>query len=138
MKSCPTGAALPESLVGPGGKPPVDPLIYQTDRRPAAGTTSDLLMVKVRYKLPDAQTSQLLTRPVTMTPASTGGALACYRSPRRSRNSDCFSATTRRRPRDGTGLTERLKSLAWPVQGAADREAFTDLVGLAAGIKKMK
>src|SRR6185369_13925414 len=30
----PTGAALPESLVGPGGKPPVDPLIYQTDRRP--------------------------------------------------------------------------------------------------------
>ena len=134
----PTGAALPESLVGPGGKPPVDPLIYQTDRRPAAGTTSDLLMVKVRYKLPDAQTSQLLTRPVTMTPASTGGSARVLPFAAAVAEFGLLLRDDKAPASRWNGLTERLKSLSWPVQGAADREAFTDLVGLAAGIKKMK
>jgi Ca-activated chloride channel family protein len=43
--------------------PGIDPLKYQRDARPRrAASSGELLTVKVRYKAPDGDTSQLLTR----------------------------------------------------------------------------
>jgi len=137
----PSGATLPEGLTGPGGRPPVDPLTYQTDRRPAAGASTDLLTVKVRYKLPDAQTSQLLTRPVTVSQASAGeagGSAHVLPFAAAVAEFGLLLRDEKATPARWTALTNRLKSLPWPAQGAADREGFADLVGLAAGLKKMK
>ena len=49
----------------------VDPLKYQRETRPTrAAASGELLTVKVRYKAPDGDTSQLLTRVVMNKPAS--------------------------------------------------------------------
>ena len=79
----PKGSPLPESLSGSGGRPPVDPVdLPGPDRRPATGTTGDLLTVKVRYRPPDSATSELLTRPVAAQPAGADGNRKCTRAPR--------------------------------------------------------
>lgn len=43
----------------------VDPSRYQPVSQPAAGTSSEMAFLKVRYKLPGENTSKLITRPVT-------------------------------------------------------------------------
>lgn len=46
--------------------PPVDPLKYQRPAEPeAGGASSELLTLKLRYKRPDGETSQLLTQSAT-------------------------------------------------------------------------
>ena len=134
----PTSAQLPKELAGPGGKPPVDPLIYQTDRRPATGASSDLLMVKVRYKLPDEQTSKLLTKPVAAVQLSSGAGARVLPFAAAVAEFGLLLRDDKATPARWTDLTNRLKSLPWPAQGAADREGFADLVGLAAGLKRIR
>jgi len=52
------------------GRPEVDPLRYQTPRAPSASSDSgELSTVKLRYKAPDSDVSQLLTQPVLDVPA---------------------------------------------------------------------
>jgi Ca-activated chloride channel family protein len=136
----PKGSPLPESLSGSGGRPPVDPLIYQTDRRPATGTTGDLLMVKVRYKRPDSATSELLTRPVSAQSAVRTGTANARVLPFAAAVAE-FGMLLRDDKASAarwTDLVGRIKTLPWPAEGAADREALADLVGLAAGLKKIK
>ena len=133
----PTGSPLPESLAGAGGRPPVDPLVYQSDRRPAGNASADLLTVKVRYKLPDATTSQLLTRPVAATRATSGSpsllpfAASVAEFGMLLRDDKAPAARW-------TNLSSRLKTLTWPAEGDADRDALAELVDLAWGLKKIK
>lgn len=47
----------------------VDPLKYQTTQ-PAVGASDEWLTLKIRYKRPDSETSQLLTQGVALTPKS--------------------------------------------------------------------
>jgi Ca-activated chloride channel family protein len=48
-----------------GGAPEVDPLKYQSGRRPSpAAETDELMTVKIRYKAPDGDTSRLLAHAV--------------------------------------------------------------------------
>src|SRR5262249_40406294 len=53
-------------LIAPGGEIPggassVDPLKYQTQ---AAGSSPEMLTLKLRYKDPDSETSKLITQPL--------------------------------------------------------------------------
>ena len=133
----PAGVPLPEALQKPGGRPPVDPLIYQTDRRPATSGSNDLLMVKVRYKLPGATTSELLTQPVASTqPSANPNSVLPFAAA--VAEFGLLLRDEKAPPTRWTNLAGRLKTLPWPAQGDADRHAFTELVELAAGLKKIK
>ncbi|HKP61080.1 MAG TPA: von Willebrand factor type A domain-containing protein [Polyangiales bacterium] len=56
---------VPLTAASSGGKPQVDPLRYQAQGSPTAAADSDELMtIKIRYKRPDADVSQLLSQPV--------------------------------------------------------------------------
>ena len=59
----PVGAKMSGGISRIEGIGPVDPLIYQQPSR-ASGNSPDLFTVKVRYKLPDADTSTLMTKAV--------------------------------------------------------------------------
>ena len=67
-----TVTAIYEVVPAGSGAERVEPLRY--GREDAAGTSTDfgheLAFVKIRYKLPDAETSTLITRPVTSADAS--------------------------------------------------------------------
>ncbi len=52
----------------------VDSLKYQTVRPAPAGASGEWLTLKIRYKRPDAEQSQLLSWPVTLAPKSFGSA----------------------------------------------------------------
>jgi Ca-activated chloride channel family protein len=56
---------VPASAPSPVASPAVDPLKYQTERQPAgASASNELLTVKIRYKPPGGDKSQLFTRAV--------------------------------------------------------------------------
>jgi Ca-activated chloride channel family protein len=57
----PIGAAVdPAASV-----PPVDPLKYEAAQKPDGSGSSEMLTVKLRYKKPDGEKSELIDRPVT-------------------------------------------------------------------------
>jgi len=128
----PAGAPLPDELSRADGVDVVDPLIYQTDRRPVADGNGDLLTVKVRYKLPDASISALMTEAV-------GAEAAIHALP--------FAAAVAEfgmllRDRDAAierwdALTERLEAMPATVNDAADHQRFRELVELAAGLARL-
>jgi Ca-activated chloride channel family protein len=129
----PVGAPLPEDLLTADGASLVDPLVYQTEREPATNGSRDLLMVKVRYKLPDEDTSTLMTRPVadgrsgqTLTFAAAVAEFGMLL-----RDKEAPDARW-------DGLLGRLKTLPVTVTDAADRRSFEELVELAAGLSRMK
>ena len=138
----PAGATLPEDLRKSGGRPPVDPLIYQSERRPATGGSNDLLMVKVRYKLPGASTSELMSHPVTATAqpsaARAGATPSVLPFAAAVAEFGLLLRDDKAAAARWNGLADRIKVLPWPVQGDADRQAFAELVDLAAGLKKIK
>jgi Ca-activated chloride channel family protein len=134
----PAGIEVPESPTTspssrfPNGRPVVDPLRYQAPalQPTAAARTSELLTVKVRYKAPDASTSQLMEQ--ILRPGSAPSHLP-------------FAAAVAefglllRDPQPLTprwsALSARLKSVSGG-GSAADRESFGELVETAAGIKR--
>jgi Ca-activated chloride channel family protein len=129
----PVGAPLPKDLLTADGVSLVDPLVYQTDRLPVTNGSRDLLMVKVRYKLPDEATSTLMTRPVadgrsgqTLTFAAAVAEFGMLL-----RDTEAPAARW-------DGLLGRLKTLPVAVTDAADRRNFEELVELAAGLSRMK
>ena len=123
-------------------RPVVDPLRYQTAQpvapappaRPAAKTSygDELLTVKVRYKLPEADVSDLIEQPVR--PGGRAPDLA-------------FAAAVAEFGmllRDGQSplnrwqdLTRRIRLLSVSNETAAERQALADLVELAAGLRKL-
>jgi Ca-activated chloride channel family protein len=110
----PVGAE-PDVRVGDNGRPLVDPLKYQTVEsatprpvaRPVADAThGELLPVKTRYKMPDADTGELLSKAVR---ASEPARFLAWHP--RSRSSACAAA--RRAPRRRSmGMPSRSASIA--------------------------
>ena len=123
-----TGAGLAR---GPNGRPVVDPLRYQASilQPTAAARTGELLTVKVRYKAPEAATSELIER--VLRPGS-----AAMHLP--------FAAAVAEFGlllRDPQPLTSRWTALSTRVKAVtggslADRQSFAELVDAAAGIKR--
>jgi Ca-activated chloride channel family protein len=110
---------------------PVDPLRYQV-ARPVVNQryAEELLTVKVRYKAPSASESDLMEQPVR------AGGVAPHLP---------FAAAVAEFGmllRDGQSQEPRWSSLSARLRGltgagsSGDREAFTDLVETAAGLKK--
>jgi Ca-activated chloride channel family protein len=130
----PAGVELPEELSRENGEPVVDPLVYQAERPATPANRTDLLTVKIRYKAPDADRSELMTQPVRVrdnavrvlpfaaTVAEFGMLLRDPQSP----------------PGRWNGLMRRLNAMEIPTEDAADRQGFKELVELAAGLKKLK
>ena len=74
----PTG--LPGSDSGPTTRPEVDPLKYQAPGQPTPAAGGDeLLTVKLRYKAPDGDSSQLLSFPATDTGSQFAAASGDFR-----------------------------------------------------------
>jgi Ca-activated chloride channel family protein len=134
----PTGASVGDS----SDRPVVDPLKYQPSPEPAprpaiavnvpAQYAGELLTVKVRYKQPDGDVSDLIQQSV-----KPGG---------RVQNLPFAAAVAEfglllRDPASSLvrweRLSQRLKTLDAPADAAADRQAFSDLVDLAVGLRKL-
>jgi len=136
----PVGAAQPDD-VRAGDRLEVDPLKYQQSDRPApkppvtrptsASTSGELLTVKVRYKMPDANESDLIeqaVRPGGRAPDLPFAAAVAE-----------FGLLLRdaQSPQDRwTSLVQRLKTIEAPTSRASDREALADLVELAAALRR--
>ena len=73
--------AIYEFTPAGSGAERIAPLRYQRDASAEAGSPDELAFLKIRYKLPDAETSTLVTRPVTAADvhASAGAAPADVR-----------------------------------------------------------
>src|SRR5262249_25450932 len=135
----PPGAALSSESTN-GDRPRVDPLKYQQADAPSPAPPpaknafgSELLTVKVRYKLPDGDVSDLIEQAVK--PGGRAPDLA-------------FAAAAAEFGlllRDGQlpidrwqDLSRRVRSLDVTADNAAERQALADLVDLAAGLRKLK
>ncbi|HUL75134.1 MAG TPA: von Willebrand factor type A domain-containing protein [Vicinamibacterales bacterium] len=142
-------------IVPPGGqlridaetsdRPVVDPLKYQQGDVPPpappppakvpASTRypSELLTVKVRYKLPGAEASDVMEKAVAMTSGRTTNlALAAAAAEFGLLLRDAQSPLDR-----WQDLTRRLKVMDVPADTAADRQSLADLVDLAAGLRRL-
>jgi Ca-activated chloride channel homolog len=134
----PAGVELPDTLArpstpvtSPNGRPVIDPLRYQSAPQPTGpARAGEWLTVKVRYKAPEATTSQRIER--VLQP----GGLASHLP---------FAAAVAEFGvllRDPQPLTHRWNALSARVKmvagatSAADRESFAELVDAAAGIKR--
>jgi Ca-activated chloride channel family protein len=122
----------------------VDPLRYQqrtpapaaarsvrpTSANPYAG---EWLTVKVRYKAPDSDQSQLIVHPVRTTPRGTQLAFASAVAE--------FGMLLRYGVRSDSAweaLSRRVTAIDVPRALAADKEGFVDLVGIAEGLSKRR
>jgi Ca-activated chloride channel family protein len=127
----PVGVELPKALATTDGRPVVDPLAYQSDRRPN-GTRADLLMVKIRYKRPAEDVSALLTQPVRA-----GGAVRNLPFAAAVAEFGLLLRETESDPAAWTRLTTQIKTLPVATAEAADRQNLAALVDLAAGLRKL-
>ena len=129
----PKGVSLPEELGNGDGKPTIDPLKYQTDRKPTGTTAGELATVKIRYKRPEASESSLMQQAVR-----SGGKAAHLP----------FAAMVAEFGlvlRDDKATREQWSTLIRHVRGfksdtramTADQDGFMELVELAAGLKQL-
>jgi Ca-activated chloride channel family protein len=128
----PAGAALPAELDGTDGRPSVDPLVYQSDRRPTGQSAGELMTVKVRYKQPAEDVSNLMSQAVRA-----GGqtrelpfAAAVAEFGLLLREKDAPLARW-------DGLLARLSKLPVPAEDAAERQGLREVVELAVGLRKL-
>jgi Ca-activated chloride channel family protein len=128
----PAGTKLPDELLREDGRKPIDDLVYQVDRRPSGGSP-DLLTVKVRYKAPDADVSQLMTQPVR----GNGGPVRALPFASAVAEFGMLLRDTKAAPERWTTLSQRLRSLPVVVEDAADRQGFIEMVELAAGLRRI-
>ena len=137
----PVGADI-DVRSGDNGRPLVDPLKYQPAEsvapraavRPVVDTTrGELLTVKARYKMPDADTSELLSKavragePVRFLPMASAVAE--------------FGLLLRDAPRDAErwdALASRIDRLQGTTADAADIEGFRELVATARGLARIR
>jgi Ca-activated chloride channel family protein len=124
----------------------VDPLKYQPSpagpaspkqARPqttvATAKAGELLTVKVRYKAPDDDRSQLIEWPVR-----TGGAVQHLPFASAVAEFGLLLRDNARNERAWDALSRRVKALEVPRNQIADKEGFADLVAIAAGLSKRR
>jgi Ca-activated chloride channel family protein len=124
------------------GRPEVDPLRYQPNPRPTPRpsprpSTADLsgewFTVKARYKLPQSETSSLMTRAARMAGTTQNLALAAAVAE--------FGILLRDEPRDTErwdSLVYRLDRMAVPNALQAEIESFKELVATARGLARIR
>jgi len=128
----------------PEDRAAVDPLRYQATPTDGAVRVSavpnragrygdELLNVRVRYKQPDADVSELMEQPIRRSAAAPhvpfAAAVAEFG----------FLLRDARSPADRWNLlAARVKTMGGTGTDAADRQSFRDLVELAAGLKKIR
>jgi len=136
----------------PESRPAVDPLRYQ----PGVGRTEvrfagsggpetgppyvrtsaypeELLTVKIRYKQPDGDLSELMEQPIRRNAAAPHVAFAAAVAEFGLLLRDAASPATRWDP-----LAARVNTMSGAGTDAADRQSFRDLVELAAGLKRIR
>jgi Ca-activated chloride channel family protein len=129
----PKGVALPKELGNGDGEPAIDPLKYQTERKPSGASASELATVKIRYKLPAESESSLMQQAVRA-----GGSAAHLP----------FAAVVAEFGlllRDDKATREQWSTLVQHVRAfkldkramTADQDGFTELVELAAGLRRL-
>jgi Ca-activated chloride channel family protein len=136
----PVGVALPKDVAGDDGRPVVDPLTYQTDRRPSGGR-AELMTVKIRYKRPAEDVSTLLTQAVRADTDARGDRRAAANALPFAAAVAEFGLLLRDPEVDvarWTRLAEQVKALPVSGEDAADRQGLVDLVELAAGLRKLR
>jgi Ca-activated chloride channel family protein len=124
-----------------GDRPAVDPLRYQTaaqarPRQPALAPTEatrsgEWLLVKTRYKLPESETSDLMTSVVRFGGRTQHLPLAASVAE--------FALLLRDSPRDASrwdDLARRVQQLDVPPSMGSDREGFKELVEIARGLAR--
>ena len=128
----PAGKALPKELSPSAtARPNVDPLRYQSGRQfTAPARSGELLIVKVRYKAPDAITSELMEQ--VMRP---GGSTSHLPFAAAVAEFGLLLRDDRPLPSRWSSLATRLKTVTGGGSAAA-RESFGELVDTAAGLKK--
>ena len=127
----PADAPLPKELARGDRRPSVDPLVYQSSRRASAVASADLFTVKVRYKLPDAQSSELMTRAV-----SAGGAVRHLPFAAAVMEFGLLLRDDQSNTRRWEEFARRARSI--PASGPdVDRASFSELVDLAAGVQRL-
>ena len=139
----PAGAFTSENARRLAGRPVVDPLRYQQAdvapvvaapvRTTARAYADELLTVKVRYKQPDADVSDLMTQPVrrgaTAPHVPFAAAVAEFGLLLRDMQAPVAMWDE---------LASRTKTLAGTGVDAGDRNGFSDLVQLAAGLRRIR
>ena len=129
----PNGVALPQELGNGDGKPTIDPLKYQTERKPNGTAAGELATVKIRYKRPEASESSLMQQAVRAggkTPHLPFAAVVAE-----------FGLLLR----EDKATREQWSTLIRRVRGfksdtravTADQDGFIELVELAAGLRQL-
>ena len=140
----PVGVATSDGDDSDGRRPSVDPLRYQDQTevraavRPVApprATSDEWLTVKVRYQLPEGDTSRLIEQPVRPAPATArvehlpfAAAVAEFGLLLRDDRSTIGK---------WDALARRVNALRVAPPRAADRDALAELVGLARSLKRI-
>ena len=131
----PAGIDVPRQLdderVSGNRRPIVDPLRYQTRVQAIpSGRAGELLTVKVRYKAPDARTSELMEQSVR-----SGGSPAHLPLAAAVAEFGLLLRDERAQSRRWDALSARLRGITTGAL-ATDRELFGELVAMAAGLKR--
>jgi Ca-activated chloride channel family protein len=137
---------LPPDPVADDDRPAIDPLRYQaqparaasprpTPVRATAGPagSAEILTVKVRYKRPDAETSDVIAQPVRA-----GGPVRHLPFAAIVAEFGLMLRSPEADEARWMNLGRRLQRLEWAGEGVADRQGFAELVGLAAGLKRLR
>ena len=129
----PKGVALPKDLGNGNGEPSIDPLKYQTERKPSGASASELATVKIRYKQPAEAESSLMQQPVRASGSAAHLPFAAVVAE--------FGLLLR----DDKATAEQWSTLIRHVRAfksetrvmTADQDGFTELVELAAGLRRL-
>jgi Ca-activated chloride channel family protein len=130
-----------EGTIEPDGRPEVDPLKYQPNNteprlvpRPApADLSGEWFTVKARYKLPESDTSSLISRPARLNGPAPNLSLASAVIE--------FGLILRDDPRDTErwdSLVRRLERVSVPANLAADVAGMKEMVATARGLARIR
>jgi Ca-activated chloride channel family protein len=115
---------------------PVDPLRYQTPAQPLAGRGKELCTLKLRYKAPQSERSQLLEHVVARDPSQLAATSPSFRF---AAAVAVFGMTLRESPARGSASFALARQLATGAMGSdaeGYRREFLSLVDTATGLRR--
>ncbi|MGE5836126.1 MAG: YfbK domain-containing protein [Acidobacteriota bacterium] len=129
----PAGVPLPADVAGTDGRATVDPLKYQTERKPAGVNASELATVKIRYKLPAESESTLMQQAVRSSRGSAHLPFAAVVA-----EFGLLLRDEKATREQWAGLIQHVRAFKSSSESlSADQDGFTELVELAAGLKRL-
>jgi Ca-activated chloride channel homolog len=129
----PAGVPLPADVAGTDGRATVDPLKYQTERKPAGVNASELATVKIRDKLPAESESVLMQQAVRSSRGSVHLPFAAVVA-----EFGLLLRDEKATREQWAGLIQHVHAFKSSSESlSADQDGFTELVELAAGLKRL-